>query len=623
MSKSITASKLAPRAASGGGVELCIYDQIGTGGVTAMSFRDDMARVGTNERVVLRINSPGGSVTEGIAIAGAIKRHGGEVVGVIDGIAASIASLILVSCDKAIACEGTFLMIHNVSVLAEGGPEDMRRAAGVMEAMQKQIVTAYAAKTGLSENRLAQMMDEETWMTADEALALGFVDEVVPAEKSVNEIRKFDLSKFKNAARVQGATKPKINEPKNMIATFTNEEVENKVKERLADFAEMDALVNMCKKRDGKDFSALAEKSRREGWSLDMFREKLLTAEKWQNASRDVVGAGEEHFAPRGTIGDLIVSEQNFRNAVQNGWTSGSRVQIHIPNHDRFAIQNATLSQSGSGMSTIEQRPEIILRGVQRILVMDLLGMSHTNSTNVRYIREVSFTNAATTVAEGATKPEASLSLEQFDAPIRKVAVFTKITDEMLQDFPQLSGYVNMRLPLQVMTAEEEQILTGDGSGSNLTGILQTEGLQTTAVGAGTATDALYHALTLIRVNAKFEPDGFVIHPSDWETLRLTKDANSQYFGGGPFTGAYGQKIENVESLWGKPVAITTAIPQGTALAGAFRIGAEVIRRMGLIIDFTNSDGTDFVKNVTTIRAETRLGLSVFHTAAFCEVTGL
>ena len=522
------------------------------------------------------------------------------------------------------------LWVHDPSVYAEGGSEDLRRAAGIMDAMKSQIVSAYQAKTGLTEERLAEMMSAETWLTADEALALGFVDAVVPAEKTANQIRTFNLSRFKNAAHVTQRAIQNHNQPQPKIenmSAFTSQEIENKVQERLAEFAEMDAIVGMVKKRDKKDFTALAEKARRENWTLEEFRGKLLSAEKWGRVE-EVVGSGPEDFtggpfgiASRGTLGDIVCNDPGLRAAVRNGWASNTRVQIHVPNFDRFS--NATLSQSGSGLTSIEQRPEVILQGVQRILVMDLLGQGATNNPTIRYIRESAFTNAATTVAEGASKPEATLELDQVDATVKKVAVFTRITDEMLQDFPQLSGYINTRLPLMVMITEEAQILGGDGLGSNLAGLLSTPGLQTRAVGADANADALYNALTLIRVNAKFEPDGWVVNPLDWETLRLSKDLAKQYYGGGPFTGAYGQKVENVETLWGKPVAITTAIPQGTALAGAFKIGAEVTRRMGLVIDMSNSEGDNFVKNLTTIRAESRLALQVFHPAAFCQVTGL
>ena len=114
-----------------------------------------------------------------------------------------------------------------------------------------------------------------------------------------------------------------------------------------------------------------------------------------------------------------------------------------------------------------------------------------------------------------------------------------------------------------------------------------------------------------------------MVHPTDWESLRLSKDANNQYYGGGPFTGAYGQQVTNIDYLLAKPVVVTTAIAQGVALAGAFSVAAFIFRRTGLMLEMTNCDQDDFIKNLVTMRAEQREALAIYFGNAFCQSQAL
>jgi len=122
------------------------------------------------------------------------------------------------------------------------------------------------------------------------------------------------------------------------------------------------------------------------------------------------------------------------------------------------------------------------------------------------------------------------------------------------------------------------------------------------------------------------EPDAFVIHPTDWQTIRLGKDSQNQYYGGGPFTGAYGNPgsggaYTNEANLWGLRGVVTTAITQGTVLVGGFQECAQVFRRQGVTLEMTNSNVDDFVNNLITLRAEERLALAVYRPAGFGKVT--
>jgi HK97 family phage major capsid protein len=118
------------------------------------------------------------------------------------------------------------------------------------------------------------------------------------------------------------------------------------------------------------------------------------------------------------------------------------------------------------------------------------------------------------------------------------------------------------------------------------------------------------------------EPDAIVIHPTDWQTIRLGKDSQGQYYAGGPFTGAYGNGgYTNVADIWGVKAVITTAIAQGTVLVGGFQESGQVFRRQGITLEMTNSNVDDFVNNLITLRAEERLALAVYRPAGFGKVT--
>ncbi len=408
---------------------------------------------------------------------------------------------------------------------------------------------------------------------------------------------------------------------------------------------EIDDIVIAVRNRDKKDFSALAAKYKQQDKTPDEFARALTSSEEFENTG--VVGGNDGSVSsievlgvqglPKGTPGEVFVASDEYREFSLTHSKGGTRRHRTIAVQTLMSLQ-AVLNQvfqnattSSTGLTSIEKLPGVVTLGVRPLMVKDLLAPGATNNTTIRYIQEVSFTNAATTVAEGAAKPEASFSLAEVDAPVKKIAAWTKVTDELFADYLAVASFINMRLPYMVERTCEDQLLNGDGVGSNLTGILATAGIQTQAVGGDTRLDALYKAITKVRwgnlagtAQGGFEPDGFVMHPTDWETIRLLKDGNNQYFGGGPFTGAYGNgALVQFEIVWGKPVAITPAIAQGKALCGAFKLCAQYFQRQGLTIESTNTDQDDFIKNLTTIRAEERLALAVYRPLGFCQVTGL
>lgn len=276
----------------------------------------------------------------------------------------------------------------------------------------------------------------------------------------------------------------------------------------------------------------------------------------------------------------------------------------------------ATFTTSGSALTAYDRQPGIVMVEQQKLTILDLLARGETTMNTIRYVQETSYTNAATTVSEGGTKPEATFATNEADAPVRKIAVTAKVTDELFADFPAIRDYINMRMPFMVNQQLETQLLSGNGTPPNMTGILNTSGIQTQATGADTNPDAIYKAAVKVRTVGFFEPDGVVIHPNNWTPIRLLKTTTGEY--------VWGHPAENgPERLWGLLVDVTTAITANTALVGAFRLGAQVFFREGIRMEATNSNEDDFKKNLIALRCELRAALAVYRTLAFTKVTGL
>jgi HK97 family phage major capsid protein len=155
--------------------------------------------------------------------------------------------------------------------------------------------------------------------------------------------------------------------------------------------------------------------------------------------------------------------------------------------------------------------------------------------------------------------------------------------------------------------------------------VLSRDGIQTVANASGenvSDPDLIFKAITAVQEVTGFAADGIVINPADYQTIRLSKDGNDQYYGGGFFAGQYGNGSIMVNPpLWGLRTVVSASIPKGTVVVGAFSTAAKVFRKGGVRIESTNSHDTDFVNDQITVRLRERLGLQVKYPAAIAKVT--
>jgi len=337
-----------------------------------------------------------------------------------------------------------------------------------------------------------------------------------------------------------------------------------------------------------------------EGWG-DVNRAALNGASRTKSEQP----SGEQAPASSKTIGELFTQSAEFK-----AWRPGQKesgvfeLDLERAYGKRVAEQGVkALFDSTSWAPQSIRLPEVIIPGAETASVASLLPQGRTSQNAIPYMEETLATNAAAEVAEGAKKPESALELTEKSSPVRKIATWLPVTDEALDDVPMVESYIDSRLRTFLQIRENGQLLVGDGAAPNLRGITKTVGIQTLARGLDKVPDAVYHAMTQIRVNSFLQPTAAVFNPLDWEGVRLLKTVDGIYIWGSPTDAG-------PERIWGLNVLQTTQMTEQTALVGAFRAGAQIFRRtdLSLQIGWTN---------------EERLGLVVFRPAAFCTVTGL
>lgn len=295
----------------------------------------------------------------------------------------------------------------------------------------------------------------------------------------------------------------------------------------------------------------------------------------------------------------------------------------------RFSLGAQEFKAAGDSHARVDggalhaQIDETVVQGFrERPTIASWLGSGTLTAASITYYVEALREGAFEAVAEGGLKPQLHYTYDQVNDALTKIAGRIKINDEMAEDLPFLVSEINGRLLYDLVMFEEQQLLNGNGTAPQLRGLLNRVGVQTEAAADNTDNaDAIFRALTKVQTATGLTADGLVINPLDYQTLRLSKDGNGQYFAGGFFTGAYGNgSVNSSPGIWGQNTVVTSAIAQGTVLVGAGKQGATVYRKGGVRVEATNSNEDDFNYNRISIRAEERLALAVRKPSAFVKV---
>jgi len=320
----------------------------------------------------------------------------------------------------------------------------------------------------------------------------------------------------------------------------------------------------------------------------------------------------------RKSVGQRFIDSEEFKSVAggRNGYTMHAPYQVK----DIFtALPSGTPGDFGT-----PQREGIVERAKRISRVRDLFPVQQTNTNMIEFFRVSGFTNNASTVAERsgspavfAAKPQSSMTVVGVQAPVRTIAHFEVAHRNVLDDEPTLRGIIDNELLYGLRLVEDDQILNGDGTGSNLTGIRETSGIQSQVWSAGslgdTRIDAVRRAITKSLL-AYYEPTGIIVHPNDMEDIELTKDAEERHLM------VMSVSLGAEARLWRLPMVSTPAITEGFALVGSFGIGATLYDRMEGSIRVAEQHSDFFIRNAVAVLAEERLALAVKRPESFVEV---
>lgn len=227
--------------------EIRIYDAIGGGGITAESLAAGIPE-GTSE-ITVRLNSPGGAVSDGLAIYNYLRDHGAKVTTIVDGYAASAASIVMLAGDVRLVHESSVVVIHNPWTIAAGDSRDMRHNAVVLDELRTALLDIYKDRTGMDIDELAAMVDAETWMRGAVAVEYGFADEVI----------RYEEEEYKQAASVHFGRMLEIINGGNelMSKQLTRKEIEEQAAMKDTQLADALAQIEVVKDELGQAQAAL------------------------------------------------------------------------------------------------------------------------------------------------------------------------------------------------------------------------------------------------------------------------------------------------------------------------------------------------------------------------------
>lgn len=310
------------------------------------------------------------------------------------------------------------------------------------------------------------------------------------------------------------------------------------------------------------------------------------------------------------TLGQMFTESENYK-----AWNRGQSIEVGFDDYDPKQLK--TLMETGAGWAPENLRIGRVVESAQRRPMVDeIIPSTTTTQAAIVYMEETTFTNNAAETSEGGAYGEGALVYTERSDTVRKIGTFLPVTDEQLADIPQAESVINNRLALMIRLRRESQLLQGDGNAPNLTGFYNKSGIQTQAKGADPVPDAFYKAMTKVRHTGFADPTAHIMHPNDWQDIRLLRTTDGVYIWGSP-------SEAGVERLWGLPVIATTAATENTGLTGDFQLYSEIYYKQGIMIKVSDSHSDYFVKGKQAIRADERLALVIYRAAAFCTVTSI
>lgn len=346
--------------------------------------------------------------------------------------------------------------------------------------------------------------------------------------------------------------------------------------------------------------------------AIQKYENELAVAGSASNEAKAAVAALSEKF--ESTVTELAQKMEGIKAdasapVIQTAGAefvkSEAFAQLVAGNTQRARIEVKNTVTSGSTTVFPQQMPGVISGDFKPLTIRQLFRAIPVSTNMVNSLRELSWTNDAAEVSQGAAKPESDITFEQYNVPITTVAHWIKVSNQLLADAPAIVSYIDSRLRDGLAQRIDAQLLNGNGTSPNLSGI--TDSGNFTAYTA-TSSDLLFDAINRAKYAlwAKgYTPDAVIVNPADWAAAERTREGagSGMYLYGIPGT------IANVNPF-GVRIVMSSNMTQGKFAIGAFDMACALYNRQGAVVEmgYVNAD---FTNNLVTIRAEERLGLGV------------
>jgi len=329
--------------------DVYIYSEIGSFDVNAKSFIDELKTI-KDKNIDVHINSLGGSVFDGLAIYNALKNHSKKVTTKVEGIAASIASVVAMAGDKIEMAENSLFMIHNPFAMSGGDANELRKTASILDKIRNEIASIYASKSKHDSEHYISLMDVETWFNSDETLELGLINGITQPIKIENN---YDISKFENITSEQINTI--INKSKTNVMAKTQNENVVETKEVSNDeslIGKIKSMLGVVKNAEGDEDESEAEKT---DWA-ESYEELKSRVDNLENAIHDIeekMGLTEEVKEEEEEAADAMANAlANADSQIEELTAKISKIKAGktdvTPNGDPSIIENTTVDPNAA-----------------------------------------------------------------------------------------------------------------------------------------------------------------------------------------------------------------------------------------------------------------------------------
>lgn len=317
---------------------------------------------------------------------------------------------------------------------------------------------------------------------------------------------------------------------------------------------------------------------------------------------------------------------KTFKGALESALKDGAiEAMIKGNSHAaRFELKSSDMTMANTFTGVVAGEtviPDVKFDPSRAVHIRSLIPNGTTDAQTIRFPKESAYTDNAAATAQGSTLGQSDFDITATSVNVEKIGTFMRITEEMLADTPQLTSYLSARVPSKVLSKEDEEILSGDGSSPNLSG-LRTDGTAFTTSSGGQFYQAIESAneydVLIVALNqlalVNYQADSIIVNPTDFHKIVLLKSTANEYL--------KNQVIQGIQpAINGVPITLSTAMPAGKFLVGNLAQATQLWIRDGLGVEFSREDSTNFRDGFVTVRAQERAALTTYQPNAIVQGT--